>query len=174
MELTQALNQRRSVRSYTGEVPTAEQLERILTAADEAPVGMGAYDNLRLTVVTNPELLGRIDQTAAHFFGNPDAHPLYGAPLLVVVSSAKQDNVASANVGAVIENMSLAAVDEGVGSCFIYGATAAFANDKAILAELGIPGGFVPLGSLALGQTADAYAPRELPEAHHIGRNTVA
>lgn len=174
MDLTEALNRRKSVRSYTGELPTREQLDHILEAAYEAPVGMGRYDGIHLTIVTNKDLLARIDATAARFFGNPQAHPLYGAPMLVVISSNADGNVASANVGDILENMSLAAVREGVGSVFIYGATAALAQDADLVAELGLPEGFAPLGSLALGQTDEEYAPRDIPEGHRFAQNVIA
>lgn len=174
MELKDALNRRKSVRSYTGEPVSEEQLQAILTAAYEAPVGMGKYDGIHLTIVSDKELLGRIDAAAAAFFGNPKAHPLYGAPQLIVISSNTEGNVASANVGDILENMSLAAVEEGVGSCFIYGAIAALSQDSELVAALGLPEGFKPLGSLALGKTDDTYSPREIPEAHHFSQNVIA
>ncbi|SDR64890.1 nitroreductase family protein [Parafannyhessea umbonata] len=174
MELSEALNRRRSIRSYTGQVVDPEQLEAILTAAYEAPIGMGRYESIHLTVVTRPSLLAAIDAAAARMFGNPDAHPLYGAPMLVVVSSDREGNVASANVAAVIQNMSLAAVDQGVGSCYIYGATRALAQDADLLAQLDLPEGFAPLGSIVLGKTDEKYEPRQVPAGHRFAQNDVA
>lgn len=174
MELSEALNRRRSIRSYTGEVADPDQLEAILAAAYEAPIGMGRYEGIHLTVVTRPSLLAAIDAAAARMFGNPDAHPLYGAPMLVVVSSDAEGNVASANVAAVIQNMSLAAVDQGVGSCYIYGATRALVQDAGLLAQLDLPEGLVPLGSIVLGKTDEKYEPRRVPASHHFAQNDVA
>lgn len=174
MELSEALNRRRSIRSYTGEVADPDQLEAILAAAYEAPIGMGRYEGIHLTVVTRPSLLAAIDAAAARMFGNPDAHPLYGAPMLVVVSSDAEGNVASANVAAVIQNMSLAAVDQGVSSCYIYGATRALAQDAGLLAQLDLPEGLVPLGSIVLGKTDEKYEPRRVPASHHFAQNDVA
>lgn len=174
MELSEALNRRRSIRSYTGEVADPDQLEAILAAAYEAPIGMGRYEGIHLTVVTRPSLLAAIDAAAARMFGNPDAHPLYGAPMLVVVSSDAEGNVASANVAAVIQNMSLAAVDQGVGSCYIYGATRTLAQDAGLLAQLDLPEGLVPLGSIVLGKTDEKYEPRRVPASHHFAQNDVA
>lgn len=174
MELSEALNRRRSIRSYTGEVADPDQLEAILAAAYEAPIGMGRYEGIHLTVVTRPSLLAAIDAAAARMFGNPDAHPLYGAPMLVVVSSDAEGNVASANVAAMIQNMSLAAVDQGVGSCYIYGATRALAQDAGLLAQLDLPEGLVPLGSIVLGKTDEKYEPRRVPASHHFAQNDVA
>jgi len=174
MELEDALNQRKSVRSYTGEPATPEQLEAVLTAAYEAPIGMGKYDSIHLTVVTRRSLLDAIDAAAARLFGNPELHPLYGAPTLVVVSSSGEGNVASANVAAIIQNMSLAAVEQDLGSCYIYGAIRALVQDPALLSELELPEGFTPLGSIILGQTEERYAPREIPAEHRFAQNVVA
>lgn len=174
MELADALNQRRSIRSYTGEPPTQEQLDHILTAAYEAPVGMGKYDSLHLTIITNKDLLAKIDKTAATAFGRPDGHPLYGAPMLIVVSSNAEGNVASANVANVLENMSLAAVQEGVGSCLIYGALSLVAQNDEIIDAMQLPEGYKPVGSIILGQTDDSYEPREVPDERIFSQNVVA
>lgn len=173
MEFKNVLNTRKSIRSYTGEPISKEQLDNILTAAYEAPIGMGKYDSIHLTVVTNKDLLDEIDQNAAKFFGDPSFHPLYGAPTLIVVSSKDQGNVASANVGIIIQNMSLAAVDEGVGHCDIYGATVALTQNKELLSKLNLPDGYTPLGSIALGLSDEKYEKREIPAKHKYGMNEI-
>ena len=48
---------RRSIRSYTGEAPSKEELAKILSACYAAPVGMGRYDSLHVTVVKNADFL---------------------------------------------------------------------------------------------------------------------
>ena len=173
MELTQAMNIRKSIRSYTGEMISKEQLDAILNAAYEAPIGMGKYDSIHFTIITNSDLLGEIDACAAQFFGNPSMHPLYGAPMLIVISSNAEGNVASANVGFILQNMALSAVEEGVGQCDIYGAVAALSQNKKLLKRLGLPEGFTPLGGLILGQTAESYSEREIPEAHRFVTNEI-
>lgn len=173
MELKEALNARKSIRSYDGEQITKEQLDHILTAAYEAPIGMGKYDSIHLTLITNMDLLDEIDQNAAKFFGNPSMHPLYGAPMLIVVSSKDEGNVASANVGIILQNMSLAAVDEGVGHCDIYGATAALVQNKELLAKLNLPEGFTPLGSIVLGRSSELYWKRDVLASHKFGMNEI-
>ncbi len=173
MELDKAINRRKSVRSYTGEGITEEQLQKILTSAYESPIGMGKYDSIHLTFITNKELLDAIDANAAKFFGNPSLHPLYGAPMLIVVSSNAQGNVASANVAMILQNMSLTAVEEGLGHCDIYGATRALVQDKNLLARLNLPEGFTPTGSLLLGKTDEKYTDREIPDAHKFKMNRI-
>ena len=174
MELQKALNIRKSIRSYTGESITDAQLERILTAAYEAPIGMKRYDSIHLTVITNPEILHEIDANAATMSGDPSRHPLYGAPMMILVSSSLTSNVASANVGIIIQNMSLAAVEEGIGHCDIYGAIRALVKNDELVAKLNIPEGFVPTGSIILGMSDDAYTDREIPADHKYSMNVLA
>ena len=168
MELDEALNIRRSCRSFTGEPITEEQLHRILKAAWAAPVGGGRYNTVHMTIVRSPEALRKINDNF-HAFA-PDTDPaydvLYGAPLLVICSIKDPGNekVTAADPGFILENMSLAAAQEGVGQCVIYGGTVALDANEDLKRELGIPEGYTALGSMVLGQTDQAYAPREVPE----------
>jgi len=161
MDLQEVIAKRKSVRSYTGESLTEDQISKILTAANLSPVGMAKYDTLHITVVTDKAMLDAIDKAGADFFGNPDMHPLYGVPALFVVSSNVEGNVSSANCAIAVHTMSLAAVDAGLGQVLIYGATAALAQNKVLIAKLAIPDGFTPVASLAVGKTTDTYEPRQ-------------
>lgn len=49
MNTLETICARKSIRSYTGEQITEEQLNHILKAADAAPIGMGQYENMHLT-----------------------------------------------------------------------------------------------------------------------------
>ena len=167
---------RKSVRSYTGENITAEELEVILKAANASPVGMGQFDSLHLTVITNKDLLAKIEASAAAMFGKPDMHPLYGAPTLILVSSRKpapmMENVAYSNAAIMAHNMALAATELGVGTCYIWGAIAAVSRNPEVLAELKLPEGFMPCCAMFFGKTDVAYECREIPE-NKIGRTII-
>jgi len=163
MTVQEAINVRKSVRSYTGEPVSEEELKAILMAGQSAPIGMAKYETIHLSVITNKELLAEIDKNAAEFFGNPDLHPLYGAPALIVVSSSQTDNVGSANVAMLVHGMALTAVELGVGHVDIYGATAALAQNAELVAKLNLPEGFKPLGSLAIGKTEEVYVAKDIP-----------
>ena len=173
MELNTAMNNRRSIRSYTGESISKDELDAVLQAAYTAPVGMGKYDGIHLTIITNNELLKEIDENGAAFFGNPSLHPLYGAPMLIVISSNDPGNVGSADVGIILQNMSLEAVELGIGHCDIYGATAALTENKELLKKLNIPDGFTPLGSIILGKTKEEYTKRDIPSSHVFASNRI-
>lgn len=167
MNTMEAICSRKSVRSYTGEPVTAEELDAILQAANASPVGRAQFKTLHLTVITRKELLEKIEKATATMFGNPNLHPLYNAPMLILVSSQKpeltRENVAYSNAAIMVHNMALAATELGVGHCDIWGAVAAASHDPEILAELKLPEGFIPCCGICLGKTAETYEQRTIP-----------
>lgn len=167
MNTMETICSRRSIRSYTGENITAEELSVILKAANASPVGMGQFDSLHLTLITNKELLGKIEKATAIMFGKPDMHPLYNAPTLILVSSRipapMMENVAFSNAAIMVHNMALTATELGVGSCYIWGAISAISRATDILAELKLPEGFTPCCAISLGKTNDTYEIRNIP-----------
>lgn len=177
MNTMETICSRKSVRSYTGESITAEELSTILKAANASPVGMGQFDNLHLTVITNKELLGKIEKVTAAMFGKPEMHPLYNAPMLVLVSSKEpapmMENVVYSNSAIMVHNMALAATELGVGSCYIWGAVAAASHNPEILSELKLPEGFIPCCAICLGKTEETYELREVP-VNKIAQTTIA
>lgn len=169
MNTLETIYARKSVRTYTGEQIMEEDLNTILKAANAAPVGMGQYENVHLTVITNAELLEKIDAAGAAMFGKPDIHPLYHAPMLIVVSAKMpevktMENVTYSNAAIIVQNMALAATELGVGVCHIWGATMALQNTPELLKELPLPDGFLPCCAAALGKTEDSYSERKIPE----------
>lgn len=163
MHTFDAIFSRRTIRSYNGKAPEAAQLQQILKAAWASPVGRARFDTLHLTVITNPDFLARWEETAA-----PGNHPLYGAPVVILVSSAPIEetliNVNYSNAAIVTENMALAATDLGLGACHIWGIVNTLRQNAALLQELNLPEGFIPCCALALGQTDEIYTLREIPE----------
>ncbi len=173
MTLTEALAKRRSVRSFTGEQISREELDTILKAACAAPVGMGRYEDAHLTIITNKQLLDDIKRSA----GALDRDVLYGAPMLIVVSqkrpdSSAMDNVMYSNAAIIVQNMALAATELGVGACHIWGATMAMSADAELTRRLALPHDFVPCSAIALGKTEVKYEAREIP-LERIARNAI-
>lgn len=176
MNTMEAIRNRKSIRSYTGESVTPEEMERILEAANAAPIGRAEYDTVHLTVIKKPSLLEKIDRACAEMFGNPDMHPLYGAPLFIVVS-AKQpqpgfENLTYSNAAIVAHNMAIAATELGVGTCHIWGAISAVRMSPELTGELQLPEGFIPCCALTLGKTKETYVRREIP-MDRISQNVV-
>lgn len=176
MNTLQAIAARKSVRSYTGEPVDSGTLQSILAAAQAAPVGMGKFDSMHLTVITSKALLDEIEKNTQAAFGA--ARPvLYGAPTLVLVSTkltgAPMDNVAYSNAAGIVENMALTATELGVGACHIWGAVMTMQGNPALVQKLGLPEGFTPVCGIILGKTDYAYAERAVP-SDRIAVDTIA
>ncbi|EEI18654.1 hypothetical protein G8J22_01546 [Lentilactobacillus hilgardii] len=124
MKTIDAIINRKSVRTYTGEMISDNDLNQILTTAYASPVSMGKYDSLSLTVITSQDWLQRLDQNAQQIF-NVSQSMLYGAPLFIIVSTKLQetpaDKAAYSNAATIIENMNIEAVALGIGACHIWG-----------------------------------------------------
>lgn len=177
MSMMETICKRKSVRSYTGEQITENELQFILKAANAAPIGMGKYEDVHLTIITNSELLKEIDIAGAAMLGKPDAHTLYGAPMLILVSAKMpsvkaMENVVFSNAAIVVQNMALAATELGIGVCHIWGATTALANSPEILKKLNLPEGFAPCCAVTLGKTEFNYENRDIP-MDRISQNTI-
>lgn len=159
---------RRSIRSYTGEMPAAQELDLILKAVYASPVGMGRYDSLHVTVVKNKDFLSRLEAAAGAQLGKENYHPLYGAPVLLIFSSVfpgiPTDNSSYSNCAILSQNAALAAVSLGLGACHIWGAIRALNKEPDLLAELNLPEGFLPCCALALGRTQEVYELRAVKD----------
>lgn len=163
---TSPLFTRRSIRSYTGEPVSDQELAYILDAAHMSPVGMAAFDSLRITVVRDAAFLAELNRATAETMNRPGFDPLYGAPMLIVVSSlfpgTPNENSAYSNAAIVVHNMALACAELGAGACHIWGAIRTLNRKPALLDRLRLPEGFIPCCALTVGKTKEIYAPREV------------
>lgn len=161
MSALTAIQARKSVRAYTDRSVEEEKLETVLQAGNCAPI----HGRLHMTVIENPLLLNEIDTVTLNKMkhsGNEflmqrasieGYHPLYGAPVLVLLSAPNGNDSFGfnmANAACAAENMLIAATELGLGSCFIMSAMMAFADSK-LLQKTGIHEGFVPLCGVLLG-----------------------
>lgn len=163
MDFNAVLDSRRSIRSFTGEEISDSAREKLLHAAYAAPVGLGKYESVHLTVIRDKELLAEIEKNTVSLFGVERSF-LYHAPELILVSTAAADNVGYSNAAIIAHNMALAAVNEGVGVCHIWGCVVALAGNAALTAKLGLPEGFTPACAVAVGKTEEKYEPRDIPQ----------
>lgn len=165
MNALENLYSRRSIRSFTGEAVTEAELREILKAAYAAPVGRAQYGTLQLTVISNKDYLAKVEAHMGAVVGNPDLHPFYGAPTVILVSSAGPvGNVNYSNAAIVAHNMALAATELGIGVCHIWGAVGVLNGNAELVKELNLPEGMVPCCAIALGRTNEKYEEREIPE----------
>lgn len=172
MELNRVFNTRKSIRQFNGKPVSPQVHAQLIHAANASPVGMGRYDSVHLTVVTNPAMLDAIEANTAAIFGGERRKTLYNAPELIIVSSATANNVGYSNAAIIAHDMALAAVDAGVGACHIWGSVMALANNAELTKKLGIPEGFTPACGLAVGEMDAPYAERNIPD-NRISMNIV-
>lgn len=168
MDVSEAINRRRSIRSFTGKEPDEAAVKAIIKAAEEAPVGMGQFENYRLTVVKNKDIMAKINESAAAMFNRPGMDAFYGAPMLIVVSTKKlapgMENAIYSSCACVVQNMALEAVELGVGCCHIWGAIMAAQRNDDVVASLQLPDGFVPCCGIALGKTDEKFEARDIDQ----------
>lgn len=159
MEVLEAIQQRHSVRQYTTQVVEEEKLQTILAAAAAAPVGMGQYKTMHLTVVQQPEILAKLAEAGKAAFGRDLT---YGAPTLIIVSAAPSEQVPGMekySSATILENMMLAATSEGLGSVFLLAVAAIASQSEELRQLLQIPDGQLPTAAMALGY--EASTPRQ-------------
>ena len=153
METFKAFAMRKSSRGFKpGQQIPDEALEKILDAGCIAPVGMGAYDKMHLAVVRDSALIEKLSDEAKAISGRSGGPGVfYDAPTIIVISSEelRLQNIIYANGSCVATQMLLAATDLGIGNIFIWAANALSGTE--IAAEIGIPEGYIPVATVALG-----------------------
>ncbi|MBR5390424.1 MAG: nitroreductase family protein [Clostridia bacterium] len=164
MEFRDAMLARHSCRAYTDQPVDQRALGMVLEAANAAPIGRRRYENVHLTVIRDKALLRDITENARNVLGDPQADPLYGAPVMILVSVREEEGQISpvniANAACVVENMHLAAADLGLGSCYIWGAVQTMLQSFDLLYKLRLDEGFWPVSALILGHEAETRPAR--------------
>jgi nitroreductase len=175
METLKAIEIRKSTRNYTDRPVERERLEKVLWAGNRAPLG-GAF---HMTVVRDKELLAEIDEAALDAMKNsgnefargraalPGYRPLYGAPVLVVLS-AEEPARGMPSVCNAVTAMTFAAADLGLGSCFVVSPIQTLGEDGAFFARLQLPAGYKPLVGMLLGYAGEEKFGRPRPEADNV------
>lgn len=157
----QDLLTRRSVRAYTDQMPSEEDLATICKAGTYAPSGRSTQCPI-IIAVTNKDLRDRMSRLNAQVMG-ADSDPFYGAPAVLVVLVEQGKGCTPFEDGClVMGNMLNAAHALGLASCWVNRAKEVFASPegKAILEELGIKGNYVGIGNCIVG-----YPATPIPEA---------
>lgn len=166
MNTIDALEARRSVRGYLDKPVEDDKLKLILKYGNKAP-NAGPF---HMTVITNRKLLDEIDATAKEAgmasgdkftierFSIPGYRCTYGAPVLVILS-APQGGFSSVNIACAATNMSVAAVDQGLASCYLVGVLMAFQAKPELQKELDLPEGYIPQCGLILGYQSENEIP---------------
>ena len=154
MEFTQVLKRRCSTRGFTNERVSDEDVQKIVNAAQMAPLALGDNKTSHLTVIRDPELVEEIRSACMLKKKDGSPHdPFYGATTLIVFSATdvSDDHIEYCNAGCVIENMCLAAADLGLGSCYIWGCLKKLKKNPEAVSKLNLPDGYEILSAFVCG-----------------------
>jgi nitroreductase len=157
-----AIADRRSNRGYKPEQLTKEQLDAIMTAAEQAPSARNAQP-WHFTVVQDQAVVKEVNDEANLRLERTD-DIFYGAPTVIFISSEGESKWSRLDSGIAAQTIALAAHSLGLGSVILGLPDAAFSGDKAgyLSKLLKFPGGHKFAVAIAIG------IPTATKEAHPI------
>lgn len=157
------IKNRRSARNFKNEQIKDDELGAVLDVGIYAP-NAANQQAWHFTVIQNKELLAWLNRETKersrqyeHLqkMANYESFNIfYGAPTVILVSGEeKKAMVIESDCAAATQNMLIAAESIGLGSCWINFVLLAFNSPKAKehLKKLGVPDGYRPYASVALG-----------------------
>lgn len=164
-EVLRAIRNRRSVRKYSREQISRENLEAIIEAGIYAPTAHNEQP-WHFTVIQDQELLRHINDTVREgmlksqddwtqkMASNSGFKVTYDAPTLVIVSGRTDGMAWRVDCAAAIQNMLIAAESMNIGSVWL-GLMRFFFQKEEEVRKLGIPAGYQPYYGVSLGYKAD-------------------
>ena len=159
---------RRSVRKYTAEQITEEQLDAVLKAGLYAPTAKNNQKPVMVAVRDKEtrDLLSKINAEIMEI----ESDPFYGAPCVIVVLADPEFPTWIDDGSLVLGNLMNAANALGLGSCWINRARETFdrPEGKELLKKWGLPEHFRGVGNCILGYAAEEPALKERLEGRII------
>ena len=140
------------------------EIQAILDAGIYAPSASNGQP-WHFTVIQSKDLIDRLSDAFKNLAKKSDMeyvkkvgenekfHVFYKSPTVILVSGDENNQYASVDCAAAVENMLIAAESLGIGSCWV-GFIAYLLNSdegKEFIKELGIPQGFKQIHSVCLG-----------------------
>jgi FMN reductase [NAD(P)H] len=164
MDVSEAIAKRKSVRAYLDRPVPKKEIEKIVEAGRWAP-NAGPF---QISVVLNAALRQKINdgtheamlRSSVEFLRQraslPGYEPLYGAPVLVLLSGPEDAPYSTNNTALAAENMLLQATALGLASCHLVSPTLALNGqpNRGLAQEAGIPEGYKLQCALIVGHPA--------------------
>lgn len=164
-DVLQVIEKRSSIRGYTEQKLTMEELERLVLAGLQAPTATNRQE-IHITVVSgsNP-ILTEIEnvKNAERGIENPQHNFYYEAPTVLLLSAERAFSWSPVDAGIAVENISLAAESLGLGSLIIGCIKDALTGEKRdyFSAALQFPEGYEFQIAIAVGHKAVSKEPHE-------------
>lgn len=163
--MLESIMNRRSIRKYTDEPVTEEQIRTLLECAMMAPSAMDARP-WRFVVVDDRETLIKLSEN------HPYAQMLKQAPVCICVCGVEgqikgyyQQDCAAATM-----NLMIAAKEMGLGTCWM-GVAPREERMQAVREILGIPEDVMPFNMIAVGHPAEERKNPERWDESRVHRN---
>ncbi len=163
-DIIKAMKERRSIRKFKPDMPSAADIDQIIEAGLYAPSGMGKQAAVILAI-TDKTVRDRLSDANRRIGGWQEGFdPFYGAPVILVVLADKECRTSIYDGALVMQNLMLAAHSLGLGSIWIHRAKEEFEQEewKSFLRSHGIDGDFEGVGHCAIG-FADCEQPQPTP-----------
>jgi nitroreductase len=167
MNTLEAIRTRRSTRCYQQKPVEADKVEQLILAANNAPKA----GTIHISAVENKEALKSLNSAAKEAMLNSgneflvgraslDGYePLYGAPLLFMISAPQGAPYNVANASCAAANITIAATDLGLGSCYVISPILGAKAKPELTAQMGVPENFEIVCGVLVGYAAgDAFA----------------
>lgn len=174
MELNEAIRNRRSVRKYTDQPISKQQIQALLEAAVLAPSGSNAQPWTFVVL----QGFGKVSEHSAaakkallesegekewfqkykEYVSRPDFDMFHAAPALIIIFAKPQGFIAEYDCCLAAENLMLTAHDMGLGTCWI-GFAQAYFNLPAVKAGLDVPTDYVAVAPLVVGYPLEEKDP---------------
>ena len=141
-----AIINRRAVREYSDRQVDENKIQKLIAAFQAAPCGLHQTDVMELCVITDPELLKKVEDNTSN--------SCYGAPIIFMINTKKGSQFGERDASVAAENIMIEATDLGLASVYIMGGASALNNYPNIQGELGMSDGYettvlVPVGYAA-------------------------
>lgn len=166
MKFEQVLRLRQTVRAYTAQRISEIDLEKILQAAQMAPLAAGDDKTTHLTIVNSSELMEEIRNACmlSSRKTGKKTDAFYGAQTAVFVSATEisDDHIEYCNAACIMENMLLQAAALGLGGTYIWGCLRKLRANEAVLKRLQLPDGYEILSAMAIGYPAQELQERSV------------
>lgn len=142
---------RRSIKSYLPDMPSEDDIEKIINAGTYAPTGKNMQSPI-IIAITNKEVRDNLSKINASLRGI-DSDPFYDAPVVLAVLAKKDWFTYIYDGSCVMENMLLEAHSLGLGACWIHHAKQVFETEygKELLTKLNINEEYEGIGFCVVG-----------------------
>ena len=154
METSKAIELRYSCREFSDKQISDVDRDKIVRAANYAPVGMRDYPSFELIVIQDKTIINKIDEVMGKIMPFGNGHPTFKAPTLFVIASKKNERIPGisyASGSCIAENIMIQAADLGIDSCYLMALPAMMQDKKDMLELLQMKEGFYPLIIVPVG-----------------------